>query len=336
MFRFEDISYLYYLGAVPVVALLLVLVYFRRQSLLSKLGELPLVEQLIEGRSGKKWWLKFGLIVSGLLFLIFSAANPQWGTKKEKVMAQSADIFIALDISQSMMAKDISPSRLERAKRWTEKLVENLKGDRLGLIYFAGDAYLQSPLTSDYAAIEVFVRSANTNLAGTQGTAIDEAIELASKAYEKDVQHQRAMVIISDGEDHDQLAVEAARAAAETGMVIYTVGAGTEEGAFVPYINRGVEEYKKDRDGNPVQSKINIDYLQQVANAGNGGFYLVNQGQEAIDDLKSRLDRLQRREVEQQSFSEYNSYFQYFLFFGLLLCLLEWIIPETKKWYSLR
>ncbi len=336
MFRFEEISYLLYLAAVPAVAILLYLVYARRSALLGRLGDSELIERLLPEYSTKKWWLKYGLILVSLLFLIFSAANPQWGTKKEKVKAQSADIFIALDISQSMMAKDISPSRLERAKRWTEKLVDNLKGDRLGLIYFAGDAYLQSPLTSDYAAIEVFVGSANTNLAGTQGTAIDEAIQLAGNAYEDGVQHQRALIIISDGEDHDQLAIDAANAAASNGMIIYTVGVGTEQGAYVPFVNRGIEEFKKDKEGAPVQSRLNIGYLQEVAKAGKGEFYLVNQGQDAIDDMKMKLLRLQRREVEQRSFSEYNSYFQYFLLFGLLLCFLEWITPQTKKWYKLK
>jgi len=336
LFRFEDISYLLYLGAVPLVGLLLLAAYRRRSYLLGKVGDVSVVERLIPDYSKRRWWLKFALIVASLLFLIFSASNPQWGTKKEKIKTQSADIYIALDISQSMMAKDISPSRLERAKRWTEKLVENLKGDRIGLIYFAGDAYLQSPLTSDYATVEVFVRSANTDLAGTQGTAIDEAIDLAVKAYEDDVQHQRAMVIISDGEDHSEAAVAAAASARDMGLSIYTVGAGTEQGSYVPYINRGVEQFKKDATGAPVMSRLNVNYLQEVAKAGAGEFYLINQGQDAIDDIKSKLARLQRREVEQRSFSEYNSYFQYFLLVGLLLCFLEWIIPTTKKWYRLR
>ena len=325
-----------YLGLVPVVAVVLLLAYKRRSQLLAKVGDLPLVERLIPEYSSRRWWYKFVLIVLSLAFLIFSATNPQWGTKKEKIKAQSADIYIALDISQSMMAKDISPSRLERAKRWTEKLVENLKGDRIGLIYFAGDAYLQSPLTSDYATVEVFVRSANTNLAGTQGTAIDEAINLAVKAYEDDVQHQRALVIISDGEDHSEAAVAAATAARDMGLSIYTVGAGTEQGSYVPFVNRGVEQFKKDSEGAPVMSRLNVNYLQEVAKAGSGEFYLLNQGQDAIDDIKSKLARLQRREVEQRSFSEYNSYFQYFLLVGLLLCFIEWIMPNTKRWYSLK
>ena len=180
---------------------------------------------------------------------MFAASNPQWGTKKDKVKAQSADIFIAFDISQSMMAQDISPSRLERAKRFTEKLIRSLKGDRVGLIYFAGDAYLQMPLTNDYAAAELFIKSANPNLAGTQGTAIDEAIDLAVRAYEEDVKHQRALIIISDGEDHDEDAISMAKEGADAGLVIYTIGVGTETGAYIPFMNRGRTEFKKDDEG---------------------------------------------------------------------------------------
>ena len=192
--------------------------------------------------SVSRLWVKNVSVLLGLFFLFVAAANPQWGTKKEKMKVESADIFIAFDISQSMMAQDISPSRLERAKRFTEKLIRKLKGDRIGLIYFAGDAYLQMPLTTDYAAAELFVKSANPNLAGTQGTAIDEAIDLAMKAYEEDVRHQRALIIITDGEDHEGKANAKAIEGANDGLVIYTIGVGTENGTYVPYLNRGVSE----------------------------------------------------------------------------------------------
>ena len=230
-----------------------------------------------------------------------------------------------------MMAQDISPSRLERAKRFTEKLIRNLKGDRIGLIYFAGDAYLQMPLSNDYAAAELFVKSANPSLAGTQGTAIDEAIDLGMRAFEDGVRHQRAMIIITDGEDHEMRGVAKAAEGAENGLVIYTIGVGTENGSYIPYLNRGVEEYKKDEEGQPVVSRLNVSSLQEVAKNGGGEFYLVNQGDNAIADIKSKLDRLQKREVEQKSFSEYNSYFQWFLSIGILLLLIEWLMPASLR-----
>ncbi len=306
-------------------------VFLWRKNRIAKAGDPALIERLMPDSSTKRIWVKNILILLGLLFVFFAASNPQWGTKKEKIKAQSADIFIAFDISQSMMAQDISPSRLERAKRFTEKLIQNLKGDRVGLIYFAGDAYLQMPLTNDYAAAELFIKSANPNLAGTQGTAIDEAIDLAMKAYEEDVKHQRALIIISDGEDHDAEAIAMAKDGAEAGLVIYTIGVGTETGAYIPYMNRGRNEFKKDEEGAPVMSRLNIPNLQEIARNGGGEFYLVNQGEDGIKDLKERLDRLQKREVEQKSFSEYNSYFQWFLGIGFLLLLLEWILPNGLR-----
>lgn len=331
MFRFEDISFLYWLGLVPVLFVLMYLVYLWRGKRIAQIGDESLVKRLMPDASVSRLWVKNVSVLLGLFFLFVAAANPQWGTKKEKMKVESADIFIAFDISQSMMAQDISPSRLERAKRFTEKLIRKLKGDRIGLIYFAGDAYLQMPLTTDYAAAELFVKSANPNLAGTQGTAIDEAIDLAMKAYEEDVRHQRALIIITDGEDHEGKANAKAIEGANDGLVIYTIGVGTENGTYVPYLNRGVSEYKKDEDGNPVVSKLNVSNLQDIARSGGGEFYLVNQGEDAISDLKTRLDRLQKREVEQKSFSEYNSYFQWFLGIAFLLFLLDWVLPNGLK-----
>jgi Ca-activated chloride channel family protein len=331
VFRFEDISFLFWLGIIPCLIGFLYIIYVWRKKRIAKVGNPELVSRLMPDSSMKRVWLKHILLLLGFTFVLVGASNPQWGTKKEKVKTQSADIFIAFDISQSMMAQDISPSRLERAKRFTEKLIQNLRGDRVGLIYFAGDAYLQMPLTNDYAAAELFVKSANPNLAGTQGTAIDEAIDLAMRAYEEDVKHQRALIIISDGEDHDESAIAKAKEGADAGLVIYTVGAGTETGAYIPFMNRGRAEYKKDEEGAPVMSRLNIPNLQEIARNGGGEFYLVNQGMDAINDLKDRLSRLQKREVEQKSFSEYNSYFQWFLGIGFLLLLLEWILPNGLR-----
>lgn len=331
MFRFEEISFLFWLGIIPCLLGLMYLIYVWRKKRIEKIGDPVLVARLMPESSVKRIWLKNILLLLGFAFVLIAASNPQWGTKKEKVKAQSADIVIAFDISQSMMAQDISPSRLERAKRFTEKLIQNLKGDRVGLIYFAGDAYLQMPLTNDYAAAELFVKSANPGLAGTQGTAIDEAIDLAMKIYEEDVQHQRALVIISDGEDHDESAISKAKDGADDGLVIYTVGVGTETGSYVPFMNGGRSEFKKDDQGSPVMSRLNISNLQEIARNGGGEFYLVNQGMDAITDLKGRLNRLQKREVEQKSFSEYNSYFQWFLGIGFLLLLLEWVVPNGLR-----
>jgi len=334
MFRFENIACLY---ALPIVLVLAAVVYFlmeRKKNQLAKVGDMALLERLMTERSTGKEWTKYSLWLLGITFLIIACSNPQWGTKKEKVKATSADIYIALDISRSMDAKDISPSRLERSKKFVEELINTLKGDRIGLISFAGSAYLQIPLTSDYAAVQLYANAANTDQAGTQGTAIQEAIDLASKAFEEDTPHQRAIIVISDGEDHDDAAISTAKDARDNGLVTFAVGVGTTEGAMIPVLDRGRETYKKDDEGVPVTSKLNMDLMQDLADAGGGNFYLVNQGSDAINDLKNRLDRLQKRDVEQKSFTEYNSYFQYFLFFGLLCFIIEQILTQRKSGFN--
>jgi len=328
MFRFEQIEYLYVLVLIPVLLLLYYVfrVWVNNES--GKLSEANLFKKLSPHFSWAKKNLKFSLLLLALAFICIAWANPQWGNKKEKVRAQSSDVFIALDISQSMMAEDISPNRLERAKRLTQNIVRSLKGNRIGLIYFAGSAYLQMPLSNDYSAAEIFLSSANTNQAGTQGTAIVEAIDLALRAFENDKDYQRSLIIVTDGESHDEEAVAKAEEALSKGLVVFTVGIGTEEGGFIPYVDRGREQYKRDENGNPVKSALNIDLLKSLASSGGGEYFLVQEGNQIIADLKNEIDRLEKQEVEQRSFSEYASYFQYFLAFGILLLFIEYLISN--------
>lgn len=331
MFRFEHIEYLYALAIVPILFLLYYVFKIWVNNEAGKLSEAALFKKLSPHFSWARKHLKFGLLLVALVFICIAWANPQWGNKKEKVRAQSSDVFIALDISQSMMAEDISPNRLERAKRLTQNIVRSLKGNRIGLIYFAGSAYLQMPLSNDYSAAEIFLKSANTNQAGTQGTAIVEAIELALRAFENDKEYQRSLIIVTDGESHDEEAVAKAEEALSKGLVVFTVGIGTEEGGFIPFTDRGREAYKRDKDGNPVKSALNIGLLKSLAASGGGEYYLVQEGNQIITDLKNEIDRLEKQEVEQRSFSEYASYFQYFLAFGILLLFIEYLLSNRGR-----
>jgi Ca-activated chloride channel family protein len=331
MFQFEDISYIYYLGVIPFLVLIYLLIVWNRNSQINKLGDKKLIQKLIPGWSAWRKHFKFGLLLFAVTLFLLAGANPQWGTKKEKVKATSADIYIALDISQSMMAEDVGPNRLERAKRFAQQLVTSLKGERIGLIFFAGSAYLQIPLTLDYASAELFLRAANTNQAGSQGTALIEAIDLADQGFIEDEPRQRALVLITDGEDHDEGALERAEIAFQNGMRIFTIGVGTTAGSFVPYMERGREQFKKDESGNLVKSKLNLDLIKKVAVAGGGSSYLIQEGSSIIEDLVSRLEQLEKREVEQRSFSEYQSYFQYFLAFGIFLLLFEFLFSEIAS-----
>ena len=328
MFRFESIEYLYLLVLIPILILLYAGYKIWMDKEVAKLSDASLFGRLSPHFSWMRKHLKFGILMFALLFLCVACANPQWGNRKEKVKAKSSDVYIALDISQSMMAEDVSPNRLERSKRLAQSIIRALRGNRIGLISFAGSAYLQMPLSQDYAAAEILIASANTNQAGTQGTAITEAIDLATRAFEDDKDHQRALIIITDGENHDDLAIAKARDAKESGLVIFTIGVGTEEGGFVPYTDRGRESYKKDEAGNPVKSQLNIQLLKDLSEAGGGEYFLIQEGNKIVQDMKKEIDQIEKQEVEQRSFSEYASYFQYFLAIGLCLLFIEYLISN--------
>lgn len=333
MFRFEHTEYLYAFAVIPFLVVFFVWVAYARQRAIRRFGDYLLVKKLIPEMSKYKHGIKFSILMAALSLMIIGWANPQWGTKKEKVKLKSVDVFIAIDISQSMLAEDISPNRLERAKKFCQSLVNELKGERIGLIVFAGNAYLQMPLTTDYAAAELFVRSVNTRQAPTQGTAISEAIDLAERSFEKDNKHHKALIIVTDGESHDQDAIDRAREANKNGLLIFPIGVGTSEGAYIPTIYAGQRGVKTDQTGNAVRSKLNEDMLGKLAKEGNGAYFNLVEGDQVVKALRVRIDSVEKREIEQRSFNEYESYFQYFLAAGLLLMLMEFFISYRKsKW----
>ena len=331
MFRFENPQYLILLIIVIVVFLLYVGYTLWQKRSIYNLGNLSLIQRLMPDYSPLRQRWKMALTLLSLFFLIGALANPQWGAKKEKVKAQSSDVFIALDISQSMMAEDISPNRLERAKRLTQNLVKSLKGNRLGIILFAGNAYLQMPLSSDASAAQMFISSANTNQATTQGTAISEAVDLALKAYDEGEAVQRALIVITDGENHDDEALEKVNEANEMGLNIFTIGVGTEEGAFIPVKSVSGNQYKRDDQGELVKSSLNPQLVRDLASAGNGKHYFIQDGNQILSDIKRQIDRLEKQEVEQRSFTDYESYFQYLLGLGLIFFIIEYFLSPRKK-----
>lgn len=344
MFRFEEPFYLYTIILVPLVLGLFFLLLKWKEARLNRFGDQEVVQRLMPEWSQKREWFKMSLFSTSLLFLLIAMANPQWGTRKQKVKAKSADIVIALDISQSMLATDISPSRMDRAKRFSTQLIKSLKGERLGLIFFAGSAYLQMPLTADYAATELFIKSANPKQAGTQGTVIADAINLTSNIFSNDSPYQKALVLITDGENHESEAIDAAREAAKNGTFIFCIGVGSQEGAPVPFIDpqTGRETYKKDSSGFPIKSKLNIPLLQDIAEAANGKFFLLDDGFSLTNKIVNELSKIEKQEVEQRSFTDFNSYFQLLLFFGLIALIIESFVSNKKggiftfkKWLGL-
>ena len=338
-FRFEYADHLYALILIPILVLFFLWVQRSRKKAMRKFGNEHLLSQMMPLYSKYKHTVKFILLLLALSTLIIAWANPQWGTKREKVKRKSVDVFIALDISQSMMAEDIGPNRLERARKFAQQLVGTLKGNRMGIIVFAGNAYLQMPLTTDYAAAQLFLRSANPNQAPTQGTAISDAIDLAQQSFEEDNKQHKAIIIITDGETHDQETIDFAQQAAEDGLLIYTIGVGTLRGGLIPTFIGGREDYKRDQTGNPVRSTLNEQMLRDLADVGTGFYFnlVASDAGQVAETLSASIDKMEKREFEARVFNEYESYFQYFLALALLFLLAEFLISYRKnRWLGER
>ena len=330
MFRFEHPAYLYALFAIPIVLGLYLLYWQMRRRSIQRMGVAKTVRRMMPDYSKYMSHLKMALLLVALAFLVVAWSNPQWGTKHEKVKRKSVDVMIALDISQSMMAEDVKPNRLERSKKFIHDLIDKIKGERIGLIIFAGNAYLQMPLSTDYAAAKLFVKSANTKLAATQGTAIADAIDLADRSLRSAHKNNKALVIISDGENHETDAIQAAQNAVDEGMLIFTIGVGSEQGAYIPQIVMGQRDLKRDQSGKPVRSIINEEMLSEIAITGGGAYYNLDMGKNIFKPLKERINQLEKQELEQRVFNEFESYFQIFLAIGLLLLCIEFLLSKRK------
>ena len=311
---------------------LVVIAWRFRKNALARFGNLDLVKQLMPGYSEKRQYLKMALLFTGLSLLIVGWANPQFSDKKEKVKRKGVDVYIALDISQSMLAEDIAPSRLDRAKRFAQNLIEELSGNRVGLLYFAGNAYLQVPLTIDYSAAMAMLRSANPNLASSQGTAIGEAVDFAMRGFEVKDQQNKVLFIISDGESHDEGAIEKVQSAREQGMLVFTLGVGTNEGGLIPIRQGNRLSYKRDETDNTVKSRLNEDMMIEIAGAGGGTYFNILENEsEIFETINNRIDKMQKQEFEQRSFTSFESYFQWFLLPAFLLFFIEFLLSDRKK-----
>jgi len=334
VFRFEHPAYLWAALLIPVLALLFLLSERIRRRRMKRFAPDHLLPAIAPGYSRFKNTLKFGLLALGLAFLFVGWANPQWGSKKREVKREGIDVLIALDISQSMLAEDISPSRLDRAKRFAQNLTENLAGQRIGVILFACNAYLQVPLTTDYAFVSMFINSAGPDMAASQGTDIAAAIDLARQSFPAENKNHKALIVISDGEDHLGEGAASAGTAKADGMLVFTVGVGSGEGSLIPTFVNGRLDYLRDQTGNPVRSTMNEKTLTDIATAGDGSyFHLSSSSQEVTEALNKAIDQVEKREYEERSFTEYASYFQLFLGIGLLFILIEFLISYRQSRY---
>lgn len=335
MFRFEHIELLWALLAIPFFVLIFIVSWHQTKAKLKRYGDTALVKALTPDRSRFKPIFKLSILLLAFSAIVVAMANPQIGSKPETVKRQGIELVVALDVSNSMNAEDIRPSRLERAKQSMMKLIDSLQGDRIGIVVFAGEANLYLPITSDYSAAKLLISSVETDLIGTQGTAIGNAIEIATNSFSEKEGVSRAMIIISDGENHEDDAIAAAEAANKKGIKIYTIGMGTPEGAPIPVLDRygNAQGYHKDQDGQVVMTKLNAAILKQIADKGDGDFAYANNTSLNLNSILNAISGMDKEEFEEHIYTAFDDKFMYFVALGIVLLILEMMISFKKNKY---
>ena len=328
MFRFENPIYLYLLVLIPLLALIWLYAIRLRKRKMKKFGDIELLKKLMPDVSAVRRWVKFGLLLLALAMLIIMLARPQMGTKISEEKRNGIETMIAVDISNSMKAEDVAPSRLDKSKMLIENLVDNFTNDKVGLIVFAGDAFIQLPITIDYVSAKMFLQNIDPTLIASQGTNIAEAIRIATSSFTQQEQVGRAIIIITDGEDHEGGAVESAKEAKKKGMHVFVLGVGSPKGSPIP---DGEGGYMKDQTGNEVMSALNEQMCQQIAEAGGGAYIHVDNTNVAQKKLNDELTRLQKGEITSTLYSEYDEQFQAFGILALLFLIIEICIYESKN-----
>lgn len=328
MFRFENPAFLYLLIIIPVIIVIRLLEMRKRKLKLKKFGDLSLLKQLMPDVSSSRKSLKFWLMIAALALLIVMLARPQMGTKISQEKRKGIEVIISLDISNSMRAEDVVPSRLDKSKMLVENMVDNFTNDKVGLVVFAGDAFIQLPITSDYVSAKMFLQNTDPSLIATQGTDLAGAIELSSKSFTQQDKVGRAILIITDGEDHEGGAIEAAEKARKNGIRVFVLGVGSTKGSPVPDGNGG---YMKDNSGQEVISALNEEMCKQVAQAGGGAYIHVDNTSLAQRQLNDELTKLQKGDISSVVYSEYDEQFQALGILVLILLIIEMLILERKN-----
>ncbi|MFT4023704.1 MAG: VWA domain-containing protein [Flavihumibacter sp.] len=329
MYRFENSWLLVLLAVIPAVTLLFLFVLRWKKKVRAKMGDKRLIEQLTRSFSRVKFLWKFLLVVMAFGLLALAAANPQQRGKAAPQQKKGLDVMILLDVSKSMLAQDIKPNRLERAKYLVNLLLDELGDNRIGLIWFAGRAYMQMPLTTDFGAAKMYLQNAGPDAVPTQGTVTGEALRLAGAGFNSKEKKYKAVILVSDGEDHDPEAPKVAQQLAASGVMINTVGVGSPEGAtiFDPETN----DTKRDAQGNTVISKLNEEELRELAATGNGIYVYLQDAGAAATSLRNQLATIEKKDLEDDSSIEYSTYYYYLAGAAFLLLLLELFVSERKK-----
>lgn len=335
MFRFAHPELLFLLIILLLLVIFYVVMIGKKKKAIAEFGNPELLKPLMPLLSFKRGTWKFVMLMLALAFVIVGVAGPQFGSKLQQVKKKGVELMIALDVSNSMMAQDIKPSRLEKAKMAISRMVEKLSNDKVGLVVFAGDAYVQLPITTDYSSAKLFLSGINTDIVPVQGTAIGSAIDLAARSFTPEAETSKAIIVITDGENHQDDAVAAARNAREKGIVVHTIGMGLEQGAPIP--QKGAPgQFMKDSQGNVVVSKLDENTLKEIAKAGEGVYVRASNAEVGLSQLLDEVNQMEKTLLEERVYSDYAEKYQYFLLAGLFFIFLEFMILGRKNKYFLK
>lgn len=330
MFKFANPEFLYLFALAPVFIIGFILLNIRKRKSVQKLGTLSFVKKMMPELSLKRSYLKFWLVLAAIGFGIIILARPQFGTKVDKVDKKGIELVIAIDVSNSMLAEDIKPNRLAKAKQILTRIIDERRNDKVAIVVFAGEAFIQLPLTADNQSAKLFLETIDPNLVPVQGTAIGTAIDLALTCFSNDKEIDKSIILITDGESHEGNAEEAAARAADEGIQVNVVGIGTTEGALIP-VAEGSANMKRDSQGQPVMSRLNEEMCRSIAKAGKGLYTHADNSNSALKNLQAELDKLQKKEIDGVAYSEYDEKFQLFAWAMLILLILEVCIFDKKN-----
>ena len=331
MYELENISWSWLFLLIILIAILFIFDRVWKTKTQKLFFLKPNLERLSPNISSLKPIIKTFIILIGTLMLIIAMVNPKIGTKIETFQRLGVDIVFAVDVSKSMLAEDITPSRIEKSKQLVSQVINNLGGDRIGIVAYAGKAFPQLPLTTDYSSAKMFLQNMNTDMLSSQGTAIDEAIKLSSTFFDQDQSTERLLFIVSDGEDHNNLSFDMADLAAKNNITIYSIGVGTERGSPIPIKKNGiVMSYKKDINGEVVITKLNKNYLEKISDKTGGKFIEGSVTDDVINDVIEILEKTEKKEFDTQKFSEFQDQFQWFIFLGLILIVIDIFMRDGK------
>jgi Ca-activated chloride channel homolog len=331
LFRFANPDFLYLLLLLPGLIAIYIINSVRRNRALNRFGDQSLVRDLIPEISKARLMIKFIIQLIGTSSAIIMLARPQFGSKIEDVKKEGVEVIIALDVSNSMLAEDIQPDRLTRAKQAISKLVDNLDNDRIGLIVFAGDAYTQIPITTDYVSAKMFLSTIGPEMVPKQGTAIGSAIELGIKSFSPGENKSKAIILITDGENHEADPLAIAEEASKAGIVIHTIGIGSTEGVPISMTINGRKDYLKDKDGSTVITRLDEDVLRKIAMNSNGTYVRASNSSIGLDEIYNDIKKMKKQELESTMYTEYNDQFQFFAAITLIMFLVDFIIMDRKN-----